>query len=117
MKTFIISSLCIGLLLATNCNLSPCSPGQHECSDGTCAPEGNVCCGNGTSCPGGTICGPGDTCLTPGSGGSCLSLGKETCQNTDGTEDCAPIGAACCGNHHFCPVGTVCINGGTSCGQ
>lgn len=96
--------------------INPCGAGQQECSDGTCAPVGNVCCGNGTSCPGGTVCGVNDTCVDPRVNG-CLASGEETCYNNDGTTDCAPVGAACCGNHRFCPAGTVCLNGGTSCGQ
>lgn len=104
----------------TGCSINPCGAGYQECSDGTCAPEGNVCCGNGTSCPGGYVCGVGDTCLSSAppqvtSCESCLASGQECCLNDDGTVDCASVGRVCCGNHTNCPAGTYCINGGAAC--
>jgi hypothetical protein len=109
-----VLSLGGGFLLGyctSGCTFDPC-PGQQECSDGTCAPVGNVCCGNGTSCPSGYICGPND-CI----GGvittaeSCLSIGQEPCVNSDGTIDCAPLGAECCSNHKNCTSGYCCSEG------
>lgn len=123
MKKIIVSvcaaaAMVVGLMNSA-CTVNPCGAGEKECSDGTCAPEGNTCCGDGTSCPpNAPVCGPG-VCYGAGGGGgggsSCLSLGEETCANSDGVDDCAPIGADCCGNHHWCPAGHFCINGGTAC--
>ena len=98
----------------TGCSalVDPC-PGQAVCGNG-CMPVGDVCCNDGTYCPANNYC-AGGYCYTTGGGGSCLSLGEETCTNSDGIEDCAPIGASCCGNHKYCPAGTVCVNGGTGC--
>jgi hypothetical protein len=117
MKAFIAITtiVAIAAVTSTGCDalVDPC-PGQAVC-DNSCMPVGDVCCGygNGDYCPSNDVC-VGNLCY-PAGGSSCLSQGEETCANSDGTEDCAPIGADCCGNHKFCPAGTVCTNGGTSC--
>lgn len=119
----VISAVALGFVGLLACSgFNPCGAGQQECADGTCAPAGNACCGNGTSCPSGYACGVGDTCLSPAVNRGvnacegCVSSGQECCLNGDGTVDCAPIGATCCGNHRYCAPNTVCLNGGTSCG-
>lgn len=96
---------------------NPCGPGSEPCGNG-CMPAGNTCCAaTDSNCPAGYTCGPGDTCLAGYVPDGCLANGEETCYNLDGTTDCAPLGAACCGNHHFCAAGTVCNSTGTGCIQ
>jgi hypothetical protein len=126
-SSFIVSFVAlsiVGLIASTGCGaaFNPCGVGEKQCSDGTCAPENNSCCGGGVSCPpNAPICGPG-VCYGVGGGGGggggvsgCLASGEETCNNSDGVSDCAPLGSACCGNHHWCPLGHTCINGGNAC--
>ena len=110
-----VAVVAVGVVIGAGCgSVNPCGYGYYECADGTCAPSGYVCCGGGTSCPGGTSCGPYGTCLGGGGSGltGCAANGEETCTNYDGVRDCAPLGAACCHNHTFCPVGRVCVPGG-----
>src|SRR5579885_2590366 len=115
MKLSLVFATLLGVLASCSSYSppDPC-PGAQDCGDGTCAPLGNVCCGNGTSCPHNTVCAPGNTCVDSRVA-AFLESGEEACNNSDGTIDCAPLGAACCGNHRFCPSGTVCVNGGASC--
>lgn len=116
-KTIVAVCVIVGITATGSMGCSavfdPC-PGQVDCGGGNCAPAGSVCCSETTYCNAGETCGPNNTCLNSSVGG-CLASGEETCVNNDGTEDCAPIGASCCGNHRYCPAGTVCVNGGTSC--
>ena len=106
----ILFSITTFAALNTGCSvlIDPC-PGQSVCGNG-CMPVGAVCCGN-DYCDQGYVCGPNNTCLS-NSVSSCLSYGEETCTNYDGIEDCAPLGASCCHDHTYCPVGTVCSAGG-----
>ena len=118
MKKMIVGGcmmVCLVAMVGCDAVLDPC-PGQEVCDNG-CMPTGSVCCGDSTYCNANYTCGPNNSCLPDGvvGGSSCLSLGEETCVNSDGTEDCAPILADCCGNHHYCAYPTVCINGGTAC--
>lgn len=89
--------------------VDPC-PGQTACGNG-CMPVGSVCCSDGTYCDQGYVCGGNGYCYPAGVSG-CLAMGEETCTNYDGVNDCAPIGAACCHNHEYCPAGTVCCSSG-----
>lgn len=115
MNRSIISSLAfvsiVALAISTGCGgLNPCGYGQVPCGDG-CMVSGNTCCGN-YNCPAGDSCGAYNTCIPPVVVSGCASYGEETCTNTDGVNDCAPIGSSCCHNHTYCPVGRVCVVGG-----
>ena len=102
----------------TGCyGLGVCPSGQVECGDG-CMPAGAVCCDSaGAYCAEGQVCTLDNMCvggITSNPCAGCLSMGQECCQNSDGVVDCAPLGAACCGDHRYCPSGYVC---GGSCGS
>ena len=101
------------IALSSGCTFDPC-PGQQICDDGTCTEYGRICCGGGMSCPSGTVCDTDGLCsgnpVTVANG--CLAMGQEVCDNTDGTQDCAPLGASCCGDHRYCPMGTTCLSTG-----
>src|SRR5579859_2498359 len=115
MKRTIVSLIALLIVSACACSsVSPypsCPAGSEPCGSG-CMLAGNVCCGDAGSCAPGLACGPGNTCVNPHPANpceGCLIQGKECCtNNTDGVVDCAPLGAACCGNHRYCPSGYVC---------
>lgn len=110
-------------LISSACAMVPlCGDGQVACGD-SCAPSGASCCdaNSGSYCQAGYVCAPGNLCV--GSGvvtsnpvSSCLSMGEQTCTNTDGIDDCSPIGSSCCHDHRYCPEGFVCGGGcGSEC--
>jgi hypothetical protein len=109
--SLVLAALVVGCVPVVD---SEC-PGEVVCGNG-CMPTGAVCCGDGY-CSGGLECGPAGACLTPAeqTAAGCLEMGQQPCANEDGTIDCAPLSATCCGDHRNCPAGTACLNGGASC--
>lgn len=110
-----LTSLSLCAVFSTGCDaFTVCGPDQVDCGGGFCAPSGATCCSETTYCNAGETCGPNNTCLS-GSVGGCLASGEQTCYNTDGSTDCAPLLATCCGDHTYCaypyPVcdGTRCL--------
>jgi len=109
-----VTAACVLAVVACSSSTPSCGPGQclgtdntcyGPCSVGSCttSPSGNCSQSNG-----GVYCCTADPCS------GCQTSNMECCPNRDGVYDCAPVGAACCGNHRWCPSGYVC--GGT-CGS
>ncbi|KAJ3122901.1 ATP-dependent DNA/RNA helicase dhx36 [Nowakowskiella sp. JEL0407] len=76
-----------------------CSADEKQCRS-SCTSQTNVCCKN-------EICKPGRACDSNLSSCRCNPLNETNC-GTGLFAGCMPIGAQCCGDFFYCPLGSSC---------